>query len=66
MIADLLRGHMTNMLNKKHKIRTALLCVLTVSVVAAGAGCGSVDLTMDGRSGNAQGGAQTAVSVVPG
>ena len=64
MIADLFRGHMTNMLNKKHKIRTALLCVLTVAVVAAGAGCGSVDLTMDGRNSNAQGSAQTAVSVV--
>lgn len=64
MIADILRGYLTTMFNKKHKIRTALLCVLTLAAVAAGAGCGSVDLTMDGRSSNAQGSAQTAVSVV--
>ena len=38
--------------------------MLTVSVVAVSAGCGSVDLTMDGRNSNVQGGAKPAVSVV--
>lgn len=38
--------------------------MLTVSVVAVSAGCGSVDLTMDGRNSNVQCGAKPAVSVV--
>ena len=38
--------------------------MLTAAVVAVSAGCGSVDLTMNGRNNSTQGGQQTAVSVV--